>query len=65
MTSVCPSLLGATVVTDVFCPSLLCYPCSNGLVVTGLFSVALEPIAIVLVVVTAPATRYGFDYKGL
>jgi hypothetical protein len=32
MTSACPSLLGATVVTDVFCTSLLSYHCSDELV---------------------------------
>jgi hypothetical protein len=34
MTSACPSLLGATVVTGVFCPSLLCYHYSDVLVAT-------------------------------
>jgi hypothetical protein len=35
MTSAYPSLLGATVVTDVFCTSLLSYHCSDELVARG------------------------------
>jgi hypothetical protein len=35
MTSACPSLLGAIVATDVFCPSLLCCHCSDILVAMG------------------------------
>jgi hypothetical protein len=37
---VCTSLLGATVATDVFCPSLLYCNCSDVLVVTGQLPVA-------------------------
>jgi hypothetical protein len=33
--SLCPSLLHTTVVTNVFCPSLFCYHCSDGPVIRG------------------------------
>jgi hypothetical protein len=54
MTSARPSLLWATVATDVFGPSLPSYNCSNALVVTGLLPVATvtyDPLLQCLIVV--------------
>jgi hypothetical protein len=46
MMSAHPLLLGATVATDVFCPLLLSYHCSDGPVTRGHSD--LQPIATVL-----------------
>jgi hypothetical protein len=43
LSSLCPSLLQTTVAMGGFCLSLLCYHCSNAVLVTGQMSVATMP----------------------
>jgi hypothetical protein len=51
MTSAHPSLLGAIIATDAFCPSLLSYHCSDTLVATDQLSMTTvtsgRPVAII------------------